>query len=293
MQVQPNKYFPPSLALLTGAVVWGLIWYPYRLIATLGIPGDWATLLTYSIALVLISLLMFPAWREFRLAPWQLAAIGLAAGWTNFGYVLGISNGEVMRVLLLFYLAPVWTVPLARLVLREKPSSANYVTVAIALLGAMIMLWRPQLGLPLPRNAAEWFGLSSGMAFAMNNVLSRRLGECSIGVKSLASCLGVLAITGAWLMLFSGPKLVMPELSANLLALLLTIGAGLFIINIVVQYGLTHTPALRAIIIMLFELVIAAISSHVLAGETMSQQQWIGGGLIVAATIFSALEKQR
>ena len=42
--------------------------------------------------------------------------MGLAIGWSNLAYVLGILEGEVMRVLLLFYLAPLWTVPIARIV---------------------------------------------------------------------------------------------------------------------------------------------------------------------------------
>ena len=287
----PNKYFPPTLALLTGAVVWGLIWYPYRLVATQGVAGEAATFITYLIALAFTSVFLFRSWRDLSTAPWRLAAIGLAAGWTNFGYVLGILNGEVMRVLLLFYLAPVWTVPLARLLLKEKPSAASYGAVAVALVGAIVMLWRPELGWPVPRTAADWFGLTSGMAFALNNVLSRRLGDCGIGAKSLASCLGVLAMTGVWLLLFPKPMPVWSNGSANLLLLLITIGAGLFVINIVVQYGLTHTPAVRAIIIMLFELVVAAISSHLLAGETMSAQQWVGGALIITATLSSGVAR--
>ncbi|MBC7944034.1 MAG: EamA/RhaT family transporter, partial [Burkholderiales bacterium] len=43
----------PVAALLTGAVVWGLIWYPYRFLEAGGISGALATCITYGIALVI------------------------------------------------------------------------------------------------------------------------------------------------------------------------------------------------------------------------------------------------
>ena len=49
-----------------------------------------------------------------------LAAIGLSAGFANIGFTYAVIYGEVMRVVLLFYLAPVWTVIFARALLGEK-----------------------------------------------------------------------------------------------------------------------------------------------------------------------------
>ena len=51
-------------------------------------------------------------------------------------------------------------------------------------------------------------------------------------------------------------------------------------------------PANRAIVILLFELVVAAIASYWLAGEMMRPQDWIGGSLIVAASLASGLRKE-
>jgi len=38
-------------------------------------------------------------------------------------------------------------------------------------------------------------------------------------------------------------------------------------------------------VILLFELVVAAIAAYLLAGEVMRAQDWAGGALIVAASI--------
>ena len=53
---------------------------------------------------------------------------------------------------------------------------------------------------------------------------------------------------------------------------LLVVGVTIFCVTLTVQFGLAHTPANQAIVIFLFELVVAAISSYFLAGEIMSRR---------------------
>ena len=56
----------------------------------------------------------------------------------------------------------------------------------LALAGAAVMLWQPQMGWPLPRSAAEWLGLSAGAMFALSNVLIRKTAHIPIELKVLA-----------------------------------------------------------------------------------------------------------
>lgn len=281
----------PIIALLTGAVVWGLIWYPYRFLEAAGVSGALATCITYGIALVIAMALFhreLRAWRR-RSRGWPvLAAIALAAGGANLGYVLGTLHGEVMQVLLLFYLAPLWTVLLARALLNEKPGTQGYLVIGLAFAGAVVMLWRPHAVLPLPRDAADWMGLSAGVMFALFNVLSRKSEEHSIVVKSASVFVGV-ALLSLLLVIFAPPEpAALPQTSAALsVTMLLLLGVVIFAVNIVVQHGLAHTPANQAIVIFLFELVVGALSSYFLAQETMTARQWAGGAMIVAASLFS------
>ncbi|WP_043820954.1 EamA family transporter, partial [Rubrivivax gelatinosus] len=88
------------------------------------------------------------AWRELLRTPvlWVLVA---AAGTTNATFNWGVTVGDVVRVVLLFYLMPLWTVLLARLLLRERLTRAAALRVAMALAGAAIVLWPEGGGLPL------------------------------------------------------------------------------------------------------------------------------------------------
>jgi drug/metabolite transporter (DMT)-like permease len=277
----------PAWALLLGAGFWGVAWYPYRLLAAAGLDGIWSTFLTYVVALV-AGVAIFP--REaarLRQAPAAAIAMGLAIGWSNLAYILGVLDGEVMRVLLLFYLAPLWTVPLAWLLLGEKPDMAGLGVIALAFCGAMAMLWKPDLGVPWPTARGEWLGLAAGFLFALGNVLIRRLSTMTDAGKSIVIWAGVavaaaidlpasaLDPSAAWAAALARP------------GLLVAVGLCLVAMSLALQYGLARMQATRAIVILLSELVVAAIAAYFLAGETLRPQDWVGGSLIVAAGVAS------
>ena len=110
----------PVAGILSGALVWGLIWYPYRVLQETGVSGPLATLITYSLAMLCGAFMLPRVWRELPRAGWWAVALVLSAGWSNLGYVLAILHGEVMRVLLLFYLAPLWTILFSYWLLGER-----------------------------------------------------------------------------------------------------------------------------------------------------------------------------
>ena len=282
----------PLASVLSGALVWGLIWYPYRVLQDAGVSGALATLIIYLLAMLCGAFMLPRVWRELRLhnkagAGWWAVALLLSAGWTNLGYVLAVLHGEVMRVLLLFYLAPLWTILFAYWLLDERLNRYGYLIIALSFSGAFIMLWEPQLGLPLPGNFAEWIGLSAGMGFALSNVVSRRAAHLSVEARSYSVWLGTALLTAPLLWWQGGlpDQLLAIDVQASLVLALL--GIVIYTTSFAVQYALAHLPANRAIILFLFELVAAAISSYFLAGEAMQWRDWAGASLIISASLLS------
>lgn len=277
------------LSLILAAAVWGLVWYPYRLLEAAGLSGSVSSLLTYLVGLPVLAWLAYRTRAASRHERGLLLAMALTAGWTNLAYVLAVIHGEVMRVLLLFYLAPLWTLLFARLLLGEQAGRAAYLVIALSVAGAYVMLSGAG-GLPLPTNQAEWLGLSAGIGFALSNVLTRKISSAPIALRSLWVFAGVASLA-AFNALFEGdlPQVARVVLSLDVGAWLMVAGItlSLLLATFTVQYGLAHTPANRAIVILLSELVVAALASRILAGETMDLREWIGGAMIVAATLFS------
>ena len=276
----------PVLSLLFAATFWGTVWYPLRLLADAGIAGLWQALVSYLVASAVVLPFYWPRRSELRGQALGLAPLVLTAGWCNVGFMLGMLEGTVLRVLLLFYLAPVWAVLLARLVLGERLAPRTLVALPMALVGVTLMLYDPALGLPVPTNRADWLGLSAGLAFAVTTVETRRLQSLSVTAKTLASWLGVVVVATLGIVLGGhAPPVASTEAWAGIVALG---GTGFLAATLAVQFGATRLPVQRTTVILLFEIVAGAVSSAWLAGEYTGFREWIGGLLIAVAGLAAA-----
>ncbi len=274
-------------SLLFGAATWGLIWYPYRLLQEAGAGGVATSFLTFLIPLA-ISLPF--TWRHLlttRAHLVWLALMALAAGWANMAFVLAVIEGEVMRVVLLFYLAPVWTVFFAHALLGERLTLGGWAIMLFSFAGALVMLWPADGGLPLPINRAEWIALSAGISFALANVVTRKIDRVDYWSKALAVWAGVCVVAGLTTGFVTQPFAFLATVNTPTMLILLGVGLCTGAMTLAVQYGLSYTLANQAIIIFLFELVVAALSSWWWVNETLSSQEWVGAAMIITAGLFS------
>lgn len=278
----------PVLGLLLGAAMWGVIWYPLRLLDDQGLSGLWSTALMYCGTLVIAIPVLIKGWAEWKTHPYLFFFMAMATGWTNIAFILAVLDGNVVRVILLFYLSPLWATLLGFFFLGEHLSKRAIGILCIAMIGAVIMLWHESLGLPIPRDAADWFALSSGIAFAITNVLIYKLNDASVMVKTASGWLGVIFLVFI-LIIFTEQKLaVSTEVIASALLL------GLFamaLTNIAVVYGVANMPVHRSAVIMLFEIVVGALSSIFLTDEIIELREWIGGGLVILAAYLTAIRQ--
>jgi drug/metabolite transporter (DMT)-like permease len=264
-----------------------VIWYPLRLLETAGLPGLWTTLASYSAALLLGLWPCIARLGELRRQPWLLLVLALAAGWCNVAFILAVLEGTVVRVLLLFYLSPIWAVLMAWLFLGERLSVQARGVFALAIVGALIMLWDPAIGMPWPSGSGDWLAVSSGFAFALSNVVTRQLQQVSVQIKTLTSWTGVMFIAPA--MLLAGGALVLPEVSLSVWLGAAALGwFGIVIMTFAVQYGVTHMPVHRSAVILLFELIAGAVSANLLTDEVVRPLEWLGGALIITAAYLAA-----
>ena len=276
----------PVASILLGASLWGVIWYPLRLLEDGGFSGAWLTLTLYATALVASLPFTWRALPEFARRPWLLLLLMLAAGWTNIAFVEAVLQGNILRVLLLFYLSPLWTVIMGRIVLREILSRNALISLLFAMSGALVMLWDQKVGVPWPRDAADWFALSAGFAFALSNVLVRKMDDISVQMKSASvwAGVGLLALIMIPLLQLETPRLA-PGIFAGALALGLF---GILVMTVLVQYGVTHLPVHRSAVLALIELVAGALSQQLFTDEIVTVREWAGGALILVGAYLSA-----
>jgi drug/metabolite transporter (DMT)-like permease len=279
----------PALALVLNAFVWGISWWPFRELQRAGVHPLWATTLIYAVSVTLLLLWKPHAVRGFATQP-LLWVLLLAAGMTNVGFNWAVTIGDVVRVVLLFYLMPAWTVVLAWPLLGERPTAASLLRVALAIAGVAIVLKTPEAPWPVPHTLADWLALAGGVAFALNNIFLRRLRRVDAAGRVLAMFLGGSILAGGTAL--AGMQLgFVPPLGAAQPAwgVGLALSLGFLASNVALQYGAARLNAHTTALIMLSEVVFASLSSVALGASQLTLHVIAGGLLILAAAAWSAL----
>lgn len=289
-----------ALALVFNALVWGLSWWPLRQLEAQGIHPLWATVLIYTPTVLVIA-----AWRPRAvgqlLTQPALWVLMLAAGLTNAAFNWGTVIGDVVRVVLLFYLMPLWSVLLARVLLNEPLTWSAGARIALALVGAGIVL-RPEGStgwavLPLPQSLADGLGLLGGFAFALNNVMLKREAHRPEEGRALAMFVGGAVVAGALAAGLSAQGSVPWPFAAGVaalpmwvIALALTMSVLFLGSNLALQFGASRLPTHVTSVLMLSEVLVAAVSAALLGAGRITGPLLLGGGLIVVAAIWAARE---
>lgn len=279
------------LALLANAFTWGISWWPFRQLQGFGVHPLWATALIYAVALVCLLLARPFAWRSFAQcrALWLLA---LASGLTNIGFNWAVTVGDVVRVVLLFYLMPAWVVLLAWPLLGEKPTAGSLARLALALAGVVIVLKSSESAWPWPAGLADWLGLMAGFCFALTNILLRKLKDTPASANMLAMFGGgaLMATVAALLGMRLGMVAPLPLPAVAPIWLVWVGGLSLMFLvgNLGLQYGAARLSASATSIIMLSEVVFASASAALLGASTLGPRTMLGAVFILWASLLSA-----
>jgi drug/metabolite transporter (DMT)-like permease len=278
-----------ALALVFNSFVWGTSWWPFRQLESLGLHPLWATAAIYGLVVLVILAARPRALAHLARTP-ALWILVVAAGATNAAFNWGVVIGDVVRVVLLFYLMPLWAVLLARWLLAEPVTAAASMRVALALAGAMVVLWPADGGWPVPTSLAEGLGVIGGFFFALNNVMLRRHAHQPEDARAVAMFLGgaaVAAALGAGLVAIG--QIEPPAMPGAQAAAWIAGLAALFLCgNLALQYGASRLPANVTAVIMLVEVVFASASALALGGGSLTLQVAAGGAMIIAASLLAA-----
>lgn len=269
------------VALLFSSSLWGIIWYPLRWLNEAGMSAVWSSLVMYIAAGILVLPFLFKQTIFNASNRRDLVFLALAAGITNIAFLVALTEGEVMRVMLLFYLSPIWSVLLSRWWLKEHLSSPAIAMLILAMTGSLVMLWDVSVGMPWPHGLADWLAITASIAFSTHNVLARKLADVSMPAKTAVIWWGVVIAAVVVLLCQQTP---VPEVTMDVWVVASLVGIlGIVVMTVTVLYGIARMPIYHSSVIMLFELVVAAIAAWALTNEVMSFQEWLGGGLIMFA----------
>jgi drug/metabolite transporter (DMT)-like permease len=304
------------LALALNALVWGLSWWPLRQLDADGLHPLWATACVFTLATVVLTLISPSGWLHFKQHPqlwWLMAASGL----TNVGFNWAVTTGDVVRVVLLFYLMPTWSLLLAWWLLDERPTRGALARLGLALLGVVLVLKTPESPWPFPQDLPDVLALLAGFCFAMTNIWLLRLQHTPESSRMVAMFGGgaLMALACAVLATWAGvipavlalPAFVLPADGLGLSAVAAWLGdasvmqsaatwapyvvclsAAFLVSNFTLQYGAARLSAHATAMVMMSEVVFASVSSVALGASSLTWRVGLGGGMIVLAALLAS-----
>lgn len=283
------------MALSLNALVWGLSWWPLRQLDADGLHPLWATACVFTLATVVLTLISPSGWQHFTQHPqlwWLMAASGL----TNVGFNWAVTTGDVVRVVLLFYLMPTWSLLLAWWLLGERPTRGALARLGLALLGVILVLTTPESPWPLPQDLPDALALFAGFCFALTNIWLLRLQHAPESSRMLAMFGG-----GAWMALACAvlasltgvipalPALhALPETAATWAPYVAGLSVAFLVSNFTLQYGAARLSAHATAMVMMSEVVFASVSSVALGASALTWRIGLGGGMIVLAALLAS-----
>jgi drug/metabolite transporter (DMT)-like permease len=282
----PTRALYPVLVLLASSVAWGLTWIPLKYFAGFGLQGVNVTLVGYGSVGVLSLPWLAYRWRSWRRAWPLMLLLSTFGGLANLAFASAVVSGDVVRVMVLFYLLPAWGVLGGWLLLGERVDALRKLTVTGALGGAFLILGGVRILAERP-SVADVLAVLSGMSLALNNVLFRKLADIAVPDKIASMFAGCLmwALPLTLLGVQGLPAAVPAEVWLEL------VGFGLvwlFIATVGTLWGVAHMEAGKSSVLIIMELVTAVASAAVINGARLRPIEWLGGVLIVGAAVIEA-----
>ena len=200
-------------------------------------------------------------------------------------YAEGLLRGSVARVILLFYLTPVWSTLMGRFMLGEPITGLRIATIGLGLSGLAVIVG-VEHGVPLPRSAAEWMALIAGVTWGLAMVYVRRTGRMAAFDRVFVQFLFVGPLFLALALIPGGRSLAAPEWQgiAGAAGWLIAFGV-IWMLPVIwlTVYGGSRLDPGKVAILLLFEIIVGLTSAAILTDEPFGLRELIGAVLIMAA----------
>jgi drug/metabolite transporter (DMT)-like permease len=285
---------PATAFVALSGVLWGLFWMPFRALGEAGVSGGWASLAFYLCSTLVLLPGALARRRRLSSAGMGLFFTGAVAGAAFSLYATALLLTEVVRVLLLFYLTPVWGTVLGRALLGERITPHRAAALVLGLAGLLVVLGFDH-GLPIPRNAGDWMALLAGIAWAYGSLRIYLQPEVDAYETTFAFFAGGTLVTAAIAFLPLQANEAVPTLAMLGFAwpwiLLLVAVFGVPPVLMTLWGAARLTPG-RVGILLMGEVAVGVVSAAMWAGESFGGREILGTALIVGAAVIEVMQRQ-
>ena len=276
-----NTAFLASVIVLCVGIFWGVYWVPVRAIASLGLDGAWGTGAITLAAMVFLLPFVVRKTHVF----WDTGFVGvvsIALGGAAFAlYSIGFLYGKVALIVLLWFFSPVWSVLIAKFVLRWQVPTLRLIAIGVGLAGLFIMLGG-EGSVPVPRSLGEWMAFIGGLIWAGATAGMRLKSRVPPLPAAFVFSLGATLTSFAFAPFLEPLPAIAGEDAVWVGITVLATGGlwwGLSIAGL--MWAAIRLDPARVGILLMPEVIFGALTAAIFAGETLSASEVIGGGLVI------------
>ena len=282
----------PGLAIVVSATFWGSMWMPLHALDGAGLSGAWSAWLIYGLpALVFMPFALRKGIGGLVGGGWPLFWLGVSTGICNYLYAASVVYGDVARIVLLFYVNPVWSVLLERIFLGARINRGRATALAIGLAGMCILNYDGN-GLPLPRSAAEWGGLIAGFCWAGGLVAMRMTPKVGMVEKAFVQYIAALLCGGLILALGIFPAQVdWTAIDWGRALFWIALIAGIWVLPglLLSFWAAARLSPTRASMLFMAEVVVGVVTAAIWTDYPFGWREGLGGLIILSAGLVEIL----
>ena len=280
-----------KFASLYAGLAYGIYWIPLRALEQAGLHDVLPALVFNLVPMILIVPLIAWRWSRIRQAPLHFHITGVVVGLSLVGYTNAFLYTDVVRVLILFYMTPIWGFFLARIFLGDLITPVRWISILLGI-GGMLTIFGIDAGIPLPDNIGDWIALSAGIFWAIASLMMLMGEESPIDYALWFFLWNGLAAILVSAIFFVQSDASLPEITVFAavlpwmipLALVLVIPAGFAVI-----YGPTQlNPGIAGILFMV-EIGVGTLTASLLTDEPFGVRELLGVLIITLAALIEPL----
>ncbi len=276
----------PVILATFAATIWGLWWVPIRWLEAQGLPGAMGGIAMNGGAFLAGLIWMFARGTPLLLGGHALLGTALAGAAVG-SYSVALVHGDVVRVVLLFYLAPAWSKIIEWAILGMPWRWTSSVALVAAFTGAVLVLG----------GRVSLADLSAGDLIA---VVSGLLWACGAALVFTApeSAPAALTVTTALAATLIGVPFAIADGAALPPIVPVAAGLGAGVVYVLPILGLTLwsarlLPPATLTLLLTAEIVGGVVSGALFLDEPFGPLQAAGAALIVLAALSELLPRLR
>ena len=277
----------PNLTVIIACLFWGTYWIPLRYIDNGNNASVWPLFLSFLLlALILLKPLIksiteiFIKKNYFFLFGCFFAALGISL------YSESLLRGEIAKVVVLFYLCPIWGTIFARFILNHPFTLKRIISIILGIIGLEIIVGFEK-GILLPSTTVEWIALFAGLMWAMSMTLFNLANTTSGAEKTSLTAFLIPFIYLFLCFIPGGRNVVMPDnlLSIHPIYIWMILFAIVWLLPsiLLTYFSVEVLDPGRINILLAFEVAIGFLSSALLTNEIIGFREYIGAIFVVSA----------